>query len=101
MKYGKDFNINGTFMYNFSGFSVKKANYIIKMDNYPNPAKCRLFRTEKAAIRFFKSIKDRWIKVYEKVYYRNLDKHYWHECFYEPMNDRFYSDFGSDVKIEE
>ena len=101
MRYQKDFYINDSFVSNYSGFSVNKANYIIKIDNYPNPPKCKLFRTENAAIRFFESIKDRRIKVYEKVFYRNLDKYYWHECFYDPATDRFYSDFGTEVKVEE
>lgn len=95
MKYGRDFYINDSFVYNFSGFGIKKANYIFKLDNYPNPPKCRLFRTESAAIRFFKSIKDRWFKVYEKY------KDKWYETCYEPCNNRFYTEFGMDIKIEE
>jgi hypothetical protein len=94
MKYGRDFYINDDFVYNFSGFSVRKANYIIKMDNFPNPSKCKLFKTKSAAIRFFKSIKG-WVKVYEKY----NDK--WYETYYEPCNDRFCAEFGADTKIEE
>ena len=94
MRYGKDFYINDSFVYNFSGFGIKKANYIIKMNNFPNPPKCKLFKTESAALRFFKSIKG-WVNVYEKY------KDEWYETCYEPCNDRFYTDFGANVKIEE
>ena len=88
MRYGKDFWIGGRFTANTGRNEILNSNYVVVYENLPEIDKAKCFKSEKEAIKFYKTCKNRFKRAYEvhdmslyEVYHDNLTNSF--DCDYK------------------
>lgn len=65
MRYGKDFYIDGRFTANTGRNEILNSKYVVVYENLPELDKAKCFKSEKEAIKFYKSCKNRFKRAYQ------------------------------------
>lgn len=65
MRYGKDFWVNGRITANTGRNEVLDSKFVIVYENLPSLDKAKCFKSEKEAVKFYKSCKNRFKRAYQ------------------------------------